>query len=126
MNDLVNGTKEAIDIGKYDAKKCFDSLWLEKCINDICDAGLKNYKFNLLYLMNKTAQVAIKTPWGLTERRTMSNIVMQGTVWGSLFCTGTMDKLGKLKQGCLFFILWGKPSPNFFSFFGRILLPWQD
>ena len=47
--------------------------------------------------MNNTAQVAIKTPWGITERKTMTNIVMQGTVWGSLFCTGTMDKLGKLK-----------------------------
>ena len=47
--------------------------------------------------MNETAQVAIRTPWGLTERETMKNIVMQGTVWGSLFCTGTMDKLGKLK-----------------------------
>ena len=27
----------------------------------------------------------------------MNNIVMHGTVWGSLFCTGTMNKLGKLK-----------------------------
>ena len=97
MNDSVNGTKEAIDIGIYDAEKCFDSLWLEECINDIYDAGLKNDKLNLLYLMNKNAQVVIKTPWGLTERKTINNIVMQGTVWGSLFCTATMDKLGKLK-----------------------------
>ena len=97
MNDAVNGTKEAVDIGIYDVDKCFDSLWLKECINDIYDAGLKNDKLNLLYLMNETAQVAIRTPWGLTERETMTNIVMQGTVWGSLFCTGTMDKLGKLK-----------------------------
>ena len=96
--------KKQLTLANMMQKIFFDSLRLEKCINDICDAGLKNYKFNLLYLMNKTAQVAIKTPWGLTERRTMNNIVMQGTVWGSLFCTGTMDKLGKLKQGCLFFI----------------------
>ena len=97
MNDAVNGSKEALDIGIYDVEKCFDSLWLKECINDIYDAGLKNDKLNLLYLMNETAQVAIRTPWGLTERETMKNIVMQGTVWGSLFCTGTMDKLGKLK-----------------------------
>ena len=97
MNDAVNGTKEAVDIAIYDAEKCFDSLWLEECINDIHDAGLQNDKLNLLYLMNNTAQVAVKTPWGSTERNTMSNIVMQGTVWGSLFCTATMDKLGKMK-----------------------------
>ena len=83
MNDAVNVSKEALDIGIYDVEKCFDSLWLEECINDIYDAGPNNYKLNLLYLMNKTAQVAIKTPWGLTERSTMTNIVMQGTVWGS-------------------------------------------
>ena len=47
--------------------------------------------------MNKTALVAIKTPSGTTKRVTLKNIVMQGTVWGSLFCTSTMDKLGKMK-----------------------------
>ena len=61
--------------------------------------ALKNNKLNLIYLMNETAQVANRTPWGLTERETRSNDVMQGTVWGSLFCTGTMDKLRKLKYG---------------------------
>ena len=29
-------------------------------------------------------------------------------------------------QGCLFFILWGKPSPAKFPCFGRISIPWQD
>ena len=42
-------------------------------INDIYDAGHKNNKLNLLLLVNETAQVAIRTPWGLTERETMSN-----------------------------------------------------
>ena len=26
----------------------------------------------------------------------MRNIIMQGTVWGSLMCTASMDKLGQL------------------------------
>ena len=30
-----------------------------------------------------------------TSRETIQNVVMQGTVWGSLCCTTTMDKLGK-------------------------------
>ena len=45
------------------------------------DAGLRNDKLNLLYLMNQIALVAIKTSSGLTERVTNKNIVMQGTVW---------------------------------------------
>ena len=33
----------------------------------------------------------------MTEEFTLNKIIMQGTMWGSLFCTATMDKLGKLK-----------------------------
>jgi hypothetical protein len=55
MNDAVNGHKEAVDIAIYDVEKCFDSLWLEECINDIYDLGLKNNKLNILYLMNQNA-----------------------------------------------------------------------
>ena len=35
MNDAINGTKEPVDIAMYDIEKCFDSLWLDECINDI-------------------------------------------------------------------------------------------
>ena len=42
------------------------------------------------------AQVAVKTASGTTRRTSISEVVMQGTVWGSLMCTSTMDKLGKI------------------------------
>ena len=45
--------------------------------------------------MHQNAQVAIKTPFGTTKRTDIKNIIMQGTVWGSLMCTVTMDKLAK-------------------------------
>ena len=61
------------------------------------DAGMKNYKLNVLSLLNQNAQVAVKTSNGLTKRETISNIIMQGTVWGGIFCTTTMDKLGQIK-----------------------------
>ena len=76
MNDAINGSKEAIDIAIYNVEKCFDALWLEECINDIYEAGLQNDKLNLLYIMSKTALVAIKTPSGTTKRVTLNNIVM--------------------------------------------------
>ena len=37
----------------------------------------------------------MKTPFGLTERITLSNIVMQGGKWGPLQCSNAMDKIGK-------------------------------
>ena len=58
MNNALNGSKEALDIAVYDAEKCLASLCLEECINDVYEAGLRNDKLNLLYLMNQIALVA--------------------------------------------------------------------
>ena len=92
-NSIKRGSQEAVDICAYDAEKCFDALWTYECINDLFDAGLQNDRLTLLFIMNQSAQVAIKTPHGITERVSILNIIMQGTTWGSLFCTTTMDKL---------------------------------
>ena len=105
MNQSKMNPKEAADIGIYDVYKCFDSLWLSECINDLFEAGLTNDKLKLLYLSNKTANIAIKTSSGQTERFSIEDIVMQGTVWAGLMCTLTMDKLCKLinsKENLLF------------------------
>ena len=84
-----------IDIGIYDVDKCFDKLWAQECFNDIYENGFQNEKLNLLYEENVNAKVAVKTHSGITRRVTISENIMQGTVWGSLFCTSTIDKLGK-------------------------------
>ena len=94
-NSLKRKNEEPIDINVYDVMKCFDALWNEECINDLYEAGLTNDKLPLLFLENKSAQVAIKTPHGMTQRVDITNVIMQGTVWGGLFCTTSMDKLGK-------------------------------
>ena len=100
INAITNASKknpkEAIDINVYDVIKCFDSLWLAECINDLYDAGLKNDKLVLLYKSNITANIAIKTSSGNTDRFTILKTAMQGTVWAGLMCTVTMDKLCKL------------------------------
>jgi hypothetical protein len=79
-----------------DIEKCFDKLWAQECINEMVASCFKNDKLTLLYEENVNAKVAVKTKSGTTRRITMSEIVMQGTVWGSLYCANSMDKLGKL------------------------------
>ena len=55
-----------------------------------------NDKLVLLYLENQNANIVVKTSSGKSERVNIKNVIMQGTVWGSLMCTTTMDKLGQL------------------------------
>ena len=94
-NSVINGNEEPVDVGLFDVEKCFDALWMEESINDLYDAGLTNDKLVLLLLENQHAKIAIKTPSGKSERVSIKNIIMQGTVWGSLLCTASMDKLGQ-------------------------------
>ena len=95
INNARGKSEEALDIGVYDVRKCFDTMWNQEAINDIYELGFQNDKLPLLYLENETAKVAIKTSAGTTERVTIRNNIMQGTVWAGLMCTATMDKLGK-------------------------------
>ena len=71
-------------------------MWTCECINDLYEDGLKNDKLTPLFKINQDAQIAIKTPLGLTERQNIDNVIMQGTVWGSLLCTSTVDKLAEI------------------------------
>ena len=95
-NSVINGNEAPIDVQIFDVEKCFDSLWLEEYVNDLYDIGFQNEKLAILHLENQIADIAIKSSNGITNRASIQNIVMQGTVWGSLFCTTTMDKIGQM------------------------------
>ena len=79
-----------------DVEKCFDALWAQECINTLFEYGLQNDKLVLLYEETKNAYIAIKTTAGMTERENIHNLIMHGTVFGSLICTAVMDKLAKI------------------------------
>ena len=69
---------------------------MQECINTLYECSLNNDKLVLLYEESKHASIAVNTPSGLTERITIENIVMQGTVFGSLIFTAVMDRLAKI------------------------------
>ena len=64
----------------------------------------KNFRFYdnrqkyLLFVTttNEKNQIAVKTPYGISQRFTIQDIIMQGTVFGPLACTASMSKLGDL------------------------------
>ena len=96
----VNSTKnkKPVDILIYDYKQCFDALWLKECMNDFYEAGLKDDKFALLYNCNKNVNIAVRTPVGRTERKSISEVITQGDVIAPMFCSKQVDTFG---QECL-------------------------
>ena len=68
-------------------------------INTLFEYGLAKDNLVLLYEETRHATIAIKTSTGITNREHIENIIMQGTVFGSLICTSVMDKLGKIFYG---------------------------
>ena len=79
----------------YDLTKCFDGLWLEECCNNLYEAGVVDDKLALIYEGNSVNQVAVRTPGGLSERKTINCIVTQGGVTGPVCCAVQTDKMGK-------------------------------
>ena len=94
-NSVTNGKMAPIQISVTDVEKCFDKMWLQATINALYEAGITNDTLNILYMENRNAQIAIKVNNKLTKRVLVKDVVMQGSVWGSIKCTTTMDKLNK-------------------------------
>ena len=96
ISDVLSKKKNHnIDIQILDYKQCFDSLWLQACLNDAYESGIKDDSLTLLYNVNKSVNIAVRTPVGKTERKTIQNVVLQGDIFGSLLCSNQVDTIGK-------------------------------
>ena len=105
INEAVNNKKLGIDIEILDYKQCFDSMWMEECINDLWEAGIKDDNLALIYEMNKEVKVKVKTPFGFTKSESLERIIMQGETFGPLCCSVQVDSFGKeciLKEKLLY------------------------
>ena len=93
----VNSSKNKtpIDILIYDYKQCFDSLWLEECLNDMYEGGFRNDELNLLYSANNIVKVAVRTPVGKTSTEDIYNAVIQGDVFGPILCSKQVETFAK-------------------------------
>ena len=92
---LSRKSKTPIDLQIYDYKQCFDSLWLEECMNDIYSGGVRDDKFALLYNINSHVNVAVKTPVGKTDRGIIKEAIIQGDVIGPMMCGKQIDEIGR-------------------------------
>ena len=93
---LSTKKKTPIDLQIFDYKQCFDTLWIEECMNDIFKGGIQDDKFALLYNVNTRVDVAVKTPVGKTIRGVITNAVVQGDGFGPMFCAKQVNEIGKV------------------------------
>ncbi len=78
-----------------DLVKCFDRLWLRDCVVDLYEAGARARDAKMVYLLNKEAQIKIKTPVGTTEEIVVKEIVKQGTIFGPKLCCASTGKINQ-------------------------------
>ena len=77
----------------YDIEKCFDSLWLEDCINTLWENGVQDDTIYLIYLLNAKASVTVNTPFGRAPVFELKHIVKQGTVLGPILNNCSLDTI---------------------------------
>ena len=96
LRSLIN---HAIYIGKsivitcYDYKQCFDKLWLQEGILSLVRLGLPAEYAKLIYKLNETSLISVKTPFGYTERFSSKDISKQGTVIGPSLCSASLGEV---------------------------------
>ena len=96
INSIKRGNGDACDITVYDIELFSDSLLVQECIDTLNECGLTNDKLVFHFEEERSANFAIKTSIGITNRTNIENMIMEGTVFGSIICTAVMDKLAKI------------------------------
>ena len=100
---IVNAVIDhSIYIGKslyvttYDFEQAFDSLWLQDCVLSLRQLGISDSILQLIYNLNKEAQITVKTPFGRTSTALVEDIVQQGQVLAPDLCSAsTAEYCGK-------------------------------
>ena len=95
INEVLKYKDKPVDIVIVDYKQCFDSLWLDEVANHLFEAGIYDDKLALIFKLNSVNRLAVKTPFGITERQLVEKIVLQVEVFDPLECSVTVDTFGK-------------------------------
>ena len=83
----------------YDIEKCFDSLWLQDCINALWDNAVQDDSLYFIYLLSKKASISINTPLGRTDPLVLENLVKQGTILRPVLTNRSLDRVPKESSG---------------------------
>ena len=82
---------KAIIINLYDLAKFFDRENLRDCLGEVYRNNVKGKLYRLLFLMNKSSGIRVKTPVGISEERRTGECVGQGSLDGALVSAVNID-----------------------------------
>ena len=94
IHDVMRTNKKPVLLQINDYKQMFDSIDLSQAISDIYEKGLNDDNLKLVYEANKEIYMAVNTPYGITDRETVKNSVLQGETWSSLLASAQVDSIG--------------------------------
>ena len=86
-------------ITTYDYKQCFDKLWLQEALLSQWRLGVHPEFIKLMLELNKISEIAVKTPFGETDRFRVNSITKQGTVTGPSLCCSSLGEVLDLHRG---------------------------
>ena len=96
IHDVMSSkSKNPVLLQIYDYKQMFDAIHLEQAVSDIFNYGMDDDNLVLLHQANREINMAVNTPNGLSDRKTLENVVLQGDTWGSLMASVQVDSIGK-------------------------------
>ena len=78
-----------------DLVKCFDRLWLQDCLVDLHECGMREREIRMLYHLNQEVNIKIITPVGTTREIKVKEIVKQGSVYGTKLCCASTGKINE-------------------------------
>ena len=84
----------------WDISKYFDKEVLRDAMDTLYEAGIKGKLYRLWHMLNKDAQIRVKTSFGLTEVAATGENVAQGSIGGAIASSLNLDKtIGKYFAG---------------------------
>ena len=96
IHDVMSSKKKnPVLLQIYDYRQMFDAMNLQQALSDIYDNGVKDDNLALLYRANNDVHMAVNTPYGLSERKNIKNVVLQGDTFGSILASVQVDSIGK-------------------------------
>ena len=100
IRDAASSKSKPVDLAILDYRQCFDAMSVDITTNDMYEVGVTNNHLNLIYEGDKRSKIAVKTPFGLTDRINLNKVVAQGEINSPLKCSVTVDSIASNHAVC--------------------------